>query len=530
MDASNLQAVLALFPAVKVLHLEKLNYQHQDYTLYALYYNAKEPILRAICNNNLLIHFPAITAMLSFLMHTNVLRLRHSTLDIDGITWTRHFPAPADSTVLTVSSDEEPTSSARREGSQEPSSPPRVSLTSLPTELLDKIFSYHDEITWEGVKRLLINKRLFALAYSHWLQYFAVDPDQNGAILAELVTNRQTACRVEDLHLNLPPIYPEYHCAIFRNTLNLTSLRILIHDEDAYFTIPDCFFRALRGLHHLRYLKVDYDERDQPVNDFSFERDVPSLRQLDIDAEGSLAACAPGLSKLDSLNIYSFSFAGAGIPWRTLRRLDMRRHHGEGRRDDADLQDLVQSLEVACGLSPIPLQSLTLSFKGRGKLGLIGLTKIAAMLSAPHLNDLTIFDIESLSALASWTFDVRLPSIGHLTLISYCDCISVDDLRGLRAILALCPAVEVLRMEYFRISANENASSPLTNAEVKEAILRSFEVDTLAFLFPELAALLFSLQPTSILDLNISSWYGNEVRWSRSARNEVFKAEGWTVI
>ncbi|BGP32958.1 hypothetical protein JCM10296v2_004744 [Rhodotorula toruloides] len=70
-----------------------------------------------------------------------------------------------DSAALVRSSNEEQaTSSARREGSQEPT-PPRLSLTSLPTEILSNIVS-QVPYAWyrKKVEQVLVNKRFFEIA------------------------------------------------------------------------------------------------------------------------------------------------------------------------------------------------------------------------------------------------------------------------------------------------------------------------------------------------------------------------------
>lgn len=64
--------------------------------------------------------------------------------------------------------------------------------------------SYDDEISTRKIGKLLVNKRLFAVAYPQWLRSFHVETEQEGAILAELATNRQTALRVKELDLQLP--------------------------------------------------------------------------------------------------------------------------------------------------------------------------------------------------------------------------------------------------------------------------------------------------------------------------------------
>lgn len=138
--------------------------------------------------------------------------------------------------------------------------------------------------------------------------------------------------------------------------------------------------------------------------------------------------------QLARLHVVSFSFAGSAIPWQTLHHLDMWRGHKEGRTDDdADLRDLLRSLETTCNLvvrstylaevdpaadtcsQAIPLRSLILTFNRAADQAVSGLVKFAKTLNAPRLNSLEV-DIKSLGALATQTVDARLPSVVCLKL------------------------------------------------------------------------------------------------------------------
>ncbi|PRQ76088.1 hypothetical protein AAT19DRAFT_13110 [Rhodotorula toruloides] len=277
----------------------------------------------------------------------------------------------------------------------------------------------------------------------------------------------------------------------------------------------------LRGFTHPTpsfYLKIRHDARGEPVDDFSFERDVPSLRKLDITAYGSLAACAPGLSKLTHLTISSTEFAAAAIPWETLHYLDI------GLLDLGE-PDFIDSLQDVCKDSVCPRSQ------------------------PPSLTAFKIHGIDSFADSKSWTFSARLPSVLHLKLggcsnydttvgpdfpcasaLSLTACDEQDALRGLRAFLDLCPAAQSLRLIGFQYYPDNPTNPRPVPSAAKEAILGSIRDKNLPFAFPAISALLFLLLQTSILDVYLELSTNGGIRWRRASCSEVFEGERWTVI
>ncbi|BGP08979.1 hypothetical protein JCM10049v2_004832 [Rhodotorula toruloides] len=328
----------------------------------------------------------------------------------------RRAAAFAASTASTARSDEDrSTSSARREGSQEPSPPPRLCLTSLPTEILSNIFSHvpYDD-SRRSIEQITLSKRYLAVAYPHWIRKLTLDENDADIVYAEIGTHAASVL-VKEIDAFFVP---------------LLLLEVLDIDNK---TLPICFFAALRTLRHLVHLEIRYDDRDEPVEGFSFERDVPSLRILKINAAGSLAAYGPGLSKLTHLTIPSSDFAAAAVPWETLHHLDI------GLLDVGETEFL-SSLQDTCKISAIPLRGLALHLSTGTVDDLRCISEILQTIRAPSLTDLIVRGIKSFADCKSWSFSARLPGVSHLTLGGSSNCASTDALRGLRAFLEVCPA------------------------------------------------------------------------------------------
>lgn len=219
----------------------------------------------------------------------------------------------------------------------------------LPAEVLEIIAR---DIASETLDRLLVNDRVFEIARDYRLKTLEVGIETSGSILLKLATTPETALNVKELQVENVDKHPELQCIIFRNTTNLTHLEVTFGDGENIVEVPDCFW-ALRSFNHLIHLNIAHEFRLQPLDGFSLERDVPSLRKLNIGAEGSLAACAPGLSRLTHLKVSSTSFDGSGVPWQTLTHLDVtiaRRVH-EVPGDGLDLEKVANTLETACAIA-----------------------------------------------------------------------------------------------------------------------------------------------------------------------------------
>ncbi|BGP08964.1 hypothetical protein JCM10049v2_004816 [Rhodotorula toruloides] len=408
---------------------------------------------------------------------------------------------------LVHSSDEEQaTSSARRDGSQEPIAPPRLSLTSLPTEILDKVFSCIDYDIYfnpsRRVDQVLVNKRIFSVAYP-------------------------SSAFIKVLAVGFQLVLPHLECAILHHTPNLTHLTVDFANPADAMPLPQCFFDAFRTLRHLVSLRICYVERDAAVDGFSYERDVPSLRELEISAYGRLADCAPGLSKLERLELHCFAFGGSAIPWTTLHHLDVRNSTLNKSRDytpTAVFSEIISSIEAAHKLSPIVLRKLGLSFASQDPHHLRGYARLLEALVVSEMTDLAILHLDSLAAFQFWTCSARLPT---------------EELCGLRVILALCPALEVLHLDcidfYHKDTVcdgdddwDDASLTAFRAKDVKDDILTAIQQDNLPLTFPAVFKLLIAMESTTVLDLRLQIPFGQGIRCRRTARNEVFEAEGWT--
>ncbi|BGO92283.1 hypothetical protein NBRC10512v2_004552 [Rhodotorula toruloides] len=436
---------------------------------------------------------------------------------------------------LVHSSDEEQaTSSARRDGSQEPIAPPRLSLTSLPTEILDKVFSCIDYDIYfnpsRRVDQVLVNKRIFSVAYPVWMRRITVSSfiqhDGRDAALAGLLIHKSSAF-IKVLAVGFQLVLPHLECAILHHTPNLTHLTVDFANPADAMPLPQCFFDAFRTLRHLVSLRICYVERDAAVDGFSYERDVPSLRELEISAYGRLADCAPGLSKLERLELHCFAFGGSAIPWTTLHHLDVRNSTLNKSRDytpTAVFSEIISSIEAAHKLSPIVLRKLGLSFASQDPHHLRGYARLLGALVVSEMTDLAILHLDSLAAFQFWTCSARLPT---------------EELCGLRVILALCPALEVLHLDcidfYHKDTVcdgdddwDDASLTAFRAKDVKDDILTAIQQDNLPLTFPAVFKLLIAMESTTVLDLRLQIPFGQGIRCRRTARNEVFEAEGWT--
>ncbi|PRQ76103.1 hypothetical protein AAT19DRAFT_13125 [Rhodotorula toruloides] len=64
--------------------------------------------------------------------------------------------------------------------------------------------------------------------------------------------------------------------------------------------------------------------------------------------------------------------------------------------------------------------------------------------------------------------------------------------------------------------------------DVKDEILTAIQQDNLPLAFPAVFKLLIAIETTTVLDLRLQIPFWQGIRWRRTARNEVFEAEGWT--
>lgn len=101
----------------------------------------------------------------------------------------------------------------------------------------------------------------------------------------------------------------------------------------------------------------------------------------------------------------------------------------------------------------------------------------------------------------------------------------------MRTLLALCPALQALRLETFDYYRRPAVFSI---EEEKEAMLTAIRQDRLADDFPGIADLLLTLEQTAVLDLRLLFFSSFEkyigVRWYRFISDAKFVADGWTFI
>lgn len=173
------------------------------------------------------------------------------------------------------------------------------------------------------------------------------------------------------------------------------------------------------------------------------------------------------------------------------------------------------------------------------------------------MTDLAILHLDSLAAFQFWTCSARLPTVRRLQLTGFCTCISAvsalalsprdpltllatqEELCGLRVILALCPALEVLHLDcidfYHKDTVcdgdddwDDASLTAFRAKDVKDDILTAIQQDNLPLTFPAVFKLLIAMESTTVLDLRLQIPFGQGIRCRRTARNEVFEAEGWT--
>ncbi|BGP33021.1 hypothetical protein JCM10296v2_004810 [Rhodotorula toruloides] len=416
----------------------------------------------------------------------------------------------ADSTALTRSSDgDEATSSARREGSSESLSP-RPSFLSLPNEIIAQVY-WH--VTDEArAHDAAVNKRIFEIAYPFVVRTIYIYLPNCSRKLAWLAAHHKESTYVRSIGARFLTVLPDLQCAVLSKISNLTFLSIEFGDTNGVSPLPNCFFDALRALRNLVSLYIKHDERNAPLEGFSFERDVPSLRELDICAKGTLSACAPGLANIKQLSIWSPTRVESAIPWQTLS--DLRAFMGA-----PDFPQLMASLAASAQASVIPLQSFALSahlLQSPDQRGTTLLTESLIALRAIHLTDLCIYDLTELTRLRD----------SNVTLSR--------DQQSLRAIVEVFPALQALHLEdirLYRTSDWHGRRKPFDLTDKpKDAILQSAEQATLASSFPAVATLLSFLQQTLVLDFHLHVSIHKGIRWRRFSRHDDFEAEGWTVI
>ncbi|KAK4334724.1 hypothetical protein RTBOTA2_003470 [Rhodotorula toruloides] len=413
-------------------------------------------------------------------------------------------PAPAGVTASTARSDEDgSTSSARRESSQEPTPPPRLPLTSRPTEILSHMFSHVPYDDYDRlIEQITLNKRYFAVAYPHWMRKLTLDGNDADIVFAAIGMHAASSL-IREIDACFLPLLPQTQCAIFRHTPNLTHLTVDLSDDYDDYPLPTCFFAALRTLRHLSTLRFAMTrEASQSMTSPSNATSLPF-------ANSTLLPTAVS-QPLTHLTISSTEFAAAAIPWETLHYLDI------GLLDLGE-PDFIDSLQDVCKDSAIPLRGLTFRLSNRIFDDLRCFSEI-------------IHGIDSFADSKSWTFSARLPSVLHLKLGGCSNYDTTDALRGLRAFLDLCPAAQSLRLIGFQYYPDNPTNPRPVPSAAKEAILGSIRDKNLPFAFPAISALLFLLLQTSILDVYLELSTNGGIRWRRASCSEVFEGERWTVI
>ncbi|GAA5985932.1 hypothetical protein JCM10908_006337 [Rhodotorula pacifica] len=136
--------------------------------------------------------------------------------------------------------------------------PPRLTLLSLPDELLAQIFRHlHAEYRRKtlGIPPLdvlLISKRLHAIAQPIWFSTL-VEPEnakRSERFYAGMITHTALLGHVHDLQISLEPVYPAWKIAVFSHFVGLKTLRLrqLGEQEPRTLSLPNQDLARVKSL------------------------------------------------------------------------------------------------------------------------------------------------------------------------------------------------------------------------------------------------------------------------------------------
>ncbi|BGP32973.1 hypothetical protein JCM10296v2_004760 [Rhodotorula toruloides] len=424
-------------------------------------------------------------------------------------------------------SDEEQATAPRpREGSQETTIPRRISLDSLPTEILSTILTqvytmyaldgWHDRHLLAPLKIILLNKRIFEVGRPIWFFAFAIPESRaKDPIIQNIVAHRDLSRHARLL------------------VASASTMPFLTHLTVSYDNPDGCqpFFDGLRILRHLRFLKVNTLARaSTALDDFALDLDVPSLRELDIadleideygsDADDSgsddendpVAVLLRGLNKLARLRLPHLVAYGIDIPWRTLQELELLQELSKN-AVAYSLQS-VKRHPTAIVMERIRLQ---LNSWHDEQLSVAGIFDFLRALSRGGKLSRIHFDMGAVPEIPpSFTFR----TVQTLVLFGPVTVSKETELDRLQSSLAVFPSVTSLKLRNFRFAGGSSDGG---------ATIAATDAATLSTAYPQLDALLKWLEQTDVV--RVTSHYvldEGEVRWLRRDRDDTFRRDGWT--
>ncbi|GAA5898227.1 hypothetical protein JCM6882_000107 [Rhodosporidiobolus microsporus] len=256
---------------------------------------------------------------------------------------------------------------------------PPTSLLDLPDELLLTIFERvyrlslphpDDDSLRTGSllppSTLMVNKRIFEIASPLRPRYLSTprDPVKLDRFFPDILSRPHILSLVEhlstELHMPLPAL-PSFSLSLFTSLTSLTiCFRDTVSDPANYWdAVPRQVTDMLKKLRHLHALKLTGFAPDLEDTSFSLDKDIPSLRVLDVESDDVLRTfLVSGSTRLESLTTRTSGLAILAIPWHTLRRV---RLVPEGVQVD-EPDDLVQAVQSAAGEGIVTVEHLDLDF------------------------------------------------------------------------------------------------------------------------------------------------------------------------
>ncbi|GAA5898279.1 hypothetical protein JCM6882_000119 [Rhodosporidiobolus microsporus] len=421
------------------------------------------------------------------------------------------------------------------EGAGQASSP--TSLLDLPDELLASIFDqvHHslrpeEDSQAEGLlvplEHILINKRIFAIVRPLWFQSLASPwrRPRVDAFLASILAERETCWFTKSLYIDYAYAFPDLQMSAVRCLHQLTSLTICCPgavDDDDDDTFPVRVTDGLKSLRNLRHLRI-IGPADIEDKELSLERDLPSLRSLDIDNIDLMRQLlSPGGSRITTLFLRSIRIAGCSLPWHALETI---RICEEAEYDD-DPEAFLSSLENAVE-TEIPLRQLAIEFRCSatlpdGNLNRFNITHLRKLLDILPATQLEALDLRLDEMLGEWTpGEFQITSVYHLVLRASTRLSAANNLATLCAFISFFPCAISLHLHDFYFSGTDGQADALSALSPADTALQ----------YPHLVAFLAVMRDTSILSIRYrGSEEKREMRWTRGTVEEEFVGEGWTV-
>ncbi|GAA6038035.1 hypothetical protein JCM8097_007510 [Rhodosporidiobolus ruineniae] len=308
---------------------------------------------------------------------------------------------------------------------------------------------------------------------------------------------------------------------------NLVSLSISFGcadgDIDYIDSIPEGFTDALKSFHSLRSWRIEsYPSLDD--EGFSLDRDVPSLRRLDTGSVAVLSVLFEnGATVLSSLVLSAVEIndlEGIAIPWRTLRAITFDLDDGGAGRGKVLVEPLELAVKAAkltilafvmeqdASHTMLPIEELSFNFdifrpSTPGNSPFFAREHLSAVLNHLQLSRLRLLSLSNLTRIdwASCGFTVR--SVREVRLEGTCRLTEPKNLRSLHAFITMFPSLTTLTLRGFAFSSSA----------------------------PDAYCPLVILRTTSVLEFRFSAANEEqEMRWTRTSRDEDFVGERWQLV